>query len=430
MVATGPARPRVSRETRLLLGIVLVSLVMLWVLARLRFPEGASATNPVPPLLTQLAPRSTFEDLAFSVSQLGPRLSSSLSVIDVSGPDSTGAESTPRAVAAFRIRQGLAVAALPEGVAESALAPAPGTEVVASDPVTALAVVRLQSEAGTAPDLWTPRIPQQPRYLIATDVSRQGVSLRPAFVGALQPVPSPTWSGTILALPSSTQLPPGAFVFTIDGAWAGLVAEHDGRPAIVPGELVIQMAEWLLSRDKGAAGWLGISVQPLTPAIRTATGAGAGVILTWVDQQGPAAGRLEVTDVIEAVDGDPLTTGEEWRVRAARLRAGDSMTLRVRRRHQVIDVQLAAGPAAASETPLGLTMRAVPRVGIEVLRVQPGSAAARAGFETGDLLTVFGELEAPTPAQASRAFTAAPSGRPLLAAVTRGGTHHVFTLQK
>ena len=49
MVSVGPSRPRVSRETRLLLTIMFLSLVTLSVLARLRFAGDVPTPNPVPP---------------------------------------------------------------------------------------------------------------------------------------------------------------------------------------------------------------------------------------------------------------------------------------------------------------------------------------------------------------------------------------------
>ena len=69
-----PYRPTVSRETRLLLSIVLLSLAMLWVLARIRFPGGSSTPNPVAPVLAQLSPPSALEGIASAVAQLAPRL--------------------------------------------------------------------------------------------------------------------------------------------------------------------------------------------------------------------------------------------------------------------------------------------------------------------------------------------------------------------
>src|SRR5687768_3000282 len=67
-------RPRVSRETRMLLTTALVAIVALWVLARVRFPDRPAPQNPVQPLLTQLTPRPTFADLAAEIAGLRPRL--------------------------------------------------------------------------------------------------------------------------------------------------------------------------------------------------------------------------------------------------------------------------------------------------------------------------------------------------------------------
>ena len=70
------------------------------------------------------------------------------------------------------------------------------------------------------------------------------------------------------------------------------------------------------------------------------------------------------------------------------------------------------------------------RVGVEVVRVEPGSAAFRAGLEAGDVITRFGEVEAPSAAQVSGVFAAAPDDRPVLAGVTRGDAHLVVALER
>jgi S1-C subfamily serine protease len=274
---------------------------------------------------------------------------------------------------------------------------------------------------------------QYPRYLIVSDVSRQGTSLRPVFVGSLYPAASPTWSESIWTAPARTDFATGAFVFTTDGALAGLTLEHEGRPAILPAEAVIRLAERLLREGSRDAGWLGVEVQALTPAIASVAGAGAGVVVTWVDPQGGAADKLAVTDVIETIGGEVVATLEHWEARLARLAAGDSLVLRVRRRGEVQEIQVTAGaapPTPAEARPLGLTMRAIPRIGVEIVRVDPGSAAARAGIEAGDVVTLVGEIERPTPAQVTREFRSAPDDRPLLVGVTRGGGHRVLALGK
>ena len=65
------------------------------------------------------------------------------------------------------------------------------------------------------------------------------------------------------------------FVFTTDGALAGLCVSHDGQAAIVPTALLFSAVD-RLQQQSGEAGDLGIAIQPLSPAIASATGASDG----------------------------------------------------------------------------------------------------------------------------------------------------------
>ena len=81
--------------------------------------------------------------------------------------------------------------------------------VLARDPASGLAVVRVSSQAPPSPAPpvpWTPRQPQQSRYLVASDASPDGVSLRPVFAGALHPFDSPLWSEPLWTMPRPTDL--------------------------------------------------------------------------------------------------------------------------------------------------------------------------------------------------------------------------------
>lgn len=280
--------------------------------------------------------------------------------------------------------------------------------------------------------LWSPRQLDSSRYLLAAEVSSAGVSGRPVFVGALEAVASPIWADMIWKLPENVDFSPGTFVFTIDGAFAGLVTDGGGGLALVPGAVVREAVDRVRGRPDHNYGQLGVEVQPLTSGVASGAGAQAGVVVTWVDAQGPAAGQLAATDVIEAIDDASLFTYEHWRARITRLTVGQMISLRVRRGNEAHTVALTAGPRSTPQgpRPLGLTMRAVPRTGVEVLGVAPASAAALAGIQPGDVITVAGEGKAPTPADVRRVFAAAATDRPMLVAVTRGAAHHVLTLEK
>jgi PDZ domain len=423
-----PHRQRVSRETRLLLTTALLAIAALWILARIRFSDRLATPGPIPPLLTQLASNPTYDDLAAEIGQVQSRLEPWLLAVGPSSPPSDSS-SPPHALAAVRIRDDLAVTLLPS---RSNREPWAVDAIVAQDRGSGLAVVRVTGETLVAPPAsWSPRRARQPRYLIATDVLNRAISLRPVFIGALEPAGSPAWREPIWSAPARADLTPGSFLFTNDAELAGLVIESSGR-MIVPGEALLAEVDHLLARQGQRAGEIGVRVQPMTPSIAAATGSSAGVVVTWVDGDGVAARKLSVGDVIEAIDSDKAPTLQRWDVRMARLRAGETLTLLVRRRGEIQEVQLIASDhqAAADSRSLGLSMRRVPGVGAQVIRVERGSIADRAGIETGDLITLIGEVHRPTPAQVSSAFASARGRLPVLVAVTRGDSHHVMTLTK
>ncbi len=419
----GPPRPRVSRETRLLFVTVLVAIVALWVLARLRFPDQPATPNPVPQLLTQFADRTGFEDLAVEVAGLESRLASSLVAL----------EFAQDVFPALRIHDDVVVVLLPKASGAAGAPPAADPVVLGRDRASGLAVIRVPVAPAVALPLWSPQRLQSSRYLFVSDVSRPGTSLRPVFVGPLYPAANLMWSESVLAAPAQTDLATGAFVFTNDGTLVGLAIEHEGRPAILPAEAVIRLAERLVREGTRVGGWLGVEVQELTAPIAAVAGADAGVVVTWVDPRGMAAEVLAVADVIEAIGPEVVASVEHWGARLASLGTGDSLVLRVRRRGEPLEIEITAAdppPAPIEADLLGLIMRTVPRVGVEIVRVDPGSAAARAGIAAGDMVTLIGEVEWPTPAQITQAFQAAPDDRPILVGVTRGDRHHVLALGK
>jgi S1-C subfamily serine protease len=90
---------------------------------------------------------------------------------------------------------------------------------------------------------------------------------------------------------------------------------------------------------------------------------------------------------------------------------------------------VAAAGAATDPAALGLTLRALPGIGAEVVRVERGSAGDRSGLLPGDLITRADATDTPTPAQLQRAFASARE-RPLIIAFTRGTSRQVTALEK
>ena len=224
----------------------------------------------------------------------------------------------------------------------------------------------------------------------------------------------------------------GTFLFTMDGAFAGMVTNSGGPAAIVPGETLLALADRLRREEGTSWGHLAIEVQPLSRAIAAATGAQNGVVVTWVDPQGPSARLLSPMEVIDAVDGQPLETIEHWRTRVARLAVGAGVVLRVRspRGTREQTVTAAAAHTAAEVSTPGVVLRTVRRTGAEVTEIARGSEAERAGLRVGDLITAAGEHTAPTAVQVLRTIADSTPDTPALVAVTRGTIRLVLAIEK
>jgi Trypsin-like serine proteases, typically periplasmic, contain C-terminal PDZ domain len=407
--------PRISRETRLLLTIALISSLVLVALARVRFGGDDARGNTVMPVLAQLAPRSPFEDEAFAIFALTPRVMASVAVVD-------------RQYTALRIQSDAAVAIMQEDHLTGA--------VLARDRPTGLALVRVPVSNAPVLTVWAPRRVDYARYLVAAELFEGRISLRPVFIGSMTEAMSPDWEASVWLTPADVTLRPGTLLFTTGGEMAGVAASTLGRLVIVPAEVVMNRAAALLEGDRKPPGELGLSVQPLTVPIARATGADSGVVITWSDPAGPAAGKLRPGSVIERVKDIDTPSMGHWAAAVARIDGGDVVPLRVRDRSGSREVVLTA-TALKSEDPaptptpptLGLQMRRV-KNGAQVVRVAPGSAGSRAGLRPRDVITYLDEQGDPAPEAIVRAFADLSPEAALLLAVTRDDSHHVLALQK
>jgi S1-C subfamily serine protease len=282
-----------------------------------------------------------------------------------------------------------------------------------------------------APLLWEPTATAQSRFFAAVRVPSGQVVAQPVFVGGMTLATSSRWPNPVWALHGTPSLETGTLVFTLEGALAGVVVDSDGPPLLVPASGVIREAERVLSAGAHEAGRLDVEVQPLSAALKAATGAPQGVVVSWTVPSGASADHLKVGDVIAAIDGAAIASIADWEARLDRIAAGQTVTLSVWRLGAAVAVPLIArSDQQAERLPLGLQLRTVPRTGAAIRSVVAQSAAHRAGLRSGDVLTRIDTLDAPTAVQAERAFRMATTGRPLLIGVTRGETHFVIAMDR
>lgn len=254
----GGSEPTSGREARLLILVVVVSLAVLLLLARLRFPAAdlASVTPAAGPL-AGLAARATFDEISATMVGLLGRVSPSLIMIPLEprSPAGAAAENAeretrpqpgqngdvvaepaePPLTVGLRVRAGLALAYLPAGFQP---APSPSlaspVEIVADDVERHIVLVR------TAPGDSSPALAATLlsvggfSYFGVVQATGSGPTIHPVFIGRVDSIDDPQWPQPLIALPPGPQLPPGAVIFTIDGRLVGLSVEREGRVAVVP----------------------------------------------------------------------------------------------------------------------------------------------------------------------------------------------------
>jgi hypothetical protein len=425
-------RPRVSRETRLLVVTSLLAVLALWMLARMRFPSPPAQPQAISSLLSSLAAGADFDGLANQIARTRAVVGNSLLTVDFE-PSSGGAMIESRT--ALRLGGDVAVVEVPEG---ARLRDSGDIRLIGHDIASGLAVLRVTVNSSTSVSM--PRVArrlQVPQYVSASAVYPDGVALRPVFVAAVAVVDAPLWSAQVWAVPRETGFTPGSFLFTRDGEFAGMAVRHRDGLAVVPSEIVLDEANRLIARQTSTPADLGIQVDELSSALQHALGVTTGVVVTWVNPNGPSQSALAMGDVIESVDGQPTLTIEHWRRSTASARIGVPLLLGVRRAGAGRSISIEA-PATSDQDPvappvggaLGASTRTIRGSGTEVTAVSPDTRAARAGLQSGDLITFIGATSMPTAAQINDVMSSLKGGQSVLLGVRRGSEHRLLVLER
>ncbi len=440
---------RPSRETRLLIATIAVSVLVLLVLGRFRFPDGQHlGAEPVQTQpLARLASRAAFDDLSLAVGQLGARVGPSLVVLRVSLEDGSPSAQPlmPRTlfVPGIRVRDDVAVAYLPAGARVEGVVGAPGAgSVVGHDPVRELALVQIPAQPAPVLTLREGSSPlPAPGYVALASAAAGGAALQPIFVSRSDAQSDPRWDSALLTLGPGARAEPGAPVFTLDGRLAGLTTSGSSAaaPLLIPSDALMAAVDQIFAGAIATTGDIGVEAQHLDGRTARATGATSGAVVAFVEPGGPADGQLWIGDVVTAVNGQPVPSPESLRLRVARAQPGASLTLTVLRGGAYVSVPVVvrassraesdARPAPADVRDLGLVLRAVPG-GSQVVRVRENSAAEAGGVIDGDVIHTVGRDREPSPARIQQVWDALPEGGSLFLGVERDGRPRVVVLGK
>ncbi|HEU0006056.1 MAG TPA: DegQ family serine endoprotease [Terriglobia bacterium] len=198
------------------------------------------------------------------------------------------------------------------------------------------------------------------------------------------------------------------------GINTAIITRSGGNQGIgfaVPINMARSVMEQILKKGKVIRGWLGITIQDVTPTLAKSFGLGEakGALVGDVTPDGPAArSGLTTGDVILEVNGENVPDSRSLRLKIGQLVPGTKVQLKLWRdgKEREVSVVLGEMPAEEQRRPEGERSRAlegievdeltpqvaqrlgVPRTtrGVVVVEVSLGSPAAEAGLRRGDII--------------------------------------------
>jgi len=378
-----------------------------------------------PAPLERLAARAAYDELASTMADLERRILPRIAMVRLR--DAQG-ESL---VLAPRLTPDRAVALV--GMV-TPVASGQDVEVIGQDEARSLVVLRVPAVDDGAVTIrqGTPRA--GPRYVAVVETSTTGPIVRPVYVARVETRNDAAGRPTQLFSGLEEPLARGSAIFTLEGAFLGLVRDPGRTAVVVPAETLPAAILNAQPAESRKPATLGVEVNGLTPALMRATGADHGVVVVRVLENGPAAEALRSGDVIGAMDGTRVTSVEGFR-QLERVRApGAIVAITGTRRREPLEISLRAAAAQAKPVPApddpGFVGRHVPGAGIEVVTVADPSAAAAAGLSRGDLIVAIDGEPARDMAVLTRRFRAADEGSAILITIQRNQQHRVLALEK
>jgi serine protease Do len=193
------------------------------------------------------------------------------------------------------------------------------------------------------------------------------------------------------------------------GINTAIIASGQGIGFAIPINMAKEIAPQLQEKGHVTRGWLGVSIQEVTPELAKSFNLKEkkGSLVAQVVPGSPAEkAGIEQGDVIVEFDGKEVTDSKDLPRIVASTPVGKAVTIKLSRSGKVLDRQVKVGEmeekAEVARTPsnkksLGITVQNVtPEIakslglkkdtGVVVTRVEPGSPAADAGIQTGDVI--------------------------------------------
>ena len=426
-MSTPEVSPRGNRETRLLLVTIAISVGVLLLLARFRFPVNSdvASAEPAPAPLERLAARAAYDDLASVMADLERRVTPRVVVVRTQSGDGRAALVIGPRMAADRAAAiiGPDHTVLSSGNAEP--------QLVDRDERSGVAVLQVPALEDGAVQIRPLPLRTGPRYVGVLEATAIGPALRPVYVGRVESVDDPRASTPLLAFAGlQREVPAGAAIFSLEGVLLGLVRESGDTLTLVPGE-ALRAAAQSATANHSPPATLGIEVDSLTASLARATGADRGVVVVHVAPHGPADGIVRTGDVLQSLGDVAISSPAVFRDALRGLPPDRPAAITGVRSGAPLRVSVTAANAPATIAPadaLGLIGRDVRNVGVEVMAVDDGSAAARAGLLRGDLIVAVNGERTDRASDVLREYRSKSPA--VLLTIQRGNQHRVLPLEK
>jgi serine protease Do len=201
----------------------------------------------------------------------------------------------------------------------------------------------------------------------------------------------------------------------------------------IPSNTVKNVVAQLREDGTVERGWLGVTIQNVTPEIAAAVGLDDphGALVADIVEGSPSEGKLKTGDVIVSFDGKPVDSSRDLPKLVAAAAPDHDVSVEVRRDNSRKTVELKLGRldseqvSALTETPnqdgaaserLGATLSAITPAAREQLRLpeemdgvvitslDSSGLAAEAGLEVGDVILQIGNSEIRSPSDVNAAL--------------------------
>lgn len=251
--------PQTGRETRLLVLVVGVAIVVLLLLAQWQFPaSGLAGVSPNAAPLAGLAARATFDEMSSTMTDVLSRVSPLTVVVPLerevavpaaaagrgesaargSGPAVPAAPAPPEPPAAWalaiRVRTDLALVHVPAGLVPQRREDAAVT-VVAHDSERSMMLIRV-APSSIIPDTLSASLRTFPSvtYVAAVEPTPVGPTIQPVFVGRADTVSDSQWAHPLVPASVGSGLSAGALVFSLSSRFVGMVVHGANGAMVVP----------------------------------------------------------------------------------------------------------------------------------------------------------------------------------------------------